>query len=319
MKRHTIGVLGGSGFVGHHLAQRLIEDGHRVRILTRHPHRHRDLLVLPGLELVEASAANQPALTEALRGCDVAVNLVGILNERGDDGHGFERAHVEVPRRLVQSAWEAGATRVLHLAALNAAADAPSHYLRSKFAGEQLTLAAAKDGLRVTSFRPSVIFGPGDSFLNRFAGLLRIFPWVFPLACPEARFAPVFVGDVAEAMARALDAPESAGRSYELCGPRSYSLRELVQFTARSLGLRRRVLGLPDWAARLQAALLERVPGKPFSRDNYRSLQLPSVCHEDGLGDLGITATALETAAGYLGDRGQRGRYDRYRRASRRS
>src|SRR5690606_4508306 len=124
---------------------------------------------------------------------------------------------------------------------------------------------------KVTSFRPSVIFGPGDSFFNRFARLLKRVPLVFPLACPNARFAPVYVGDVAEAFARALKDPQLYGRRLALCGPREYTLQQLVAYTAECLGLRRLILPLPDFLSRIQAAIFDFVPGKPFSTDNYRS------------------------------------------------
>jgi NADH dehydrogenase len=163
------------------------------------------------------------------------------------------------------------------MSALNADPAAPSYYLKTK--GEAENLVHAAKGIAVSSFRPSVIFGPDDSFVNRFAGLLRIAP-VFPLACPNARFAPVYVGDVAQAMMDALQNRDDFGRRIELCGPRDYRLIEIVRYIAQVLHLKRGILPLPGWAARIQAELLEYVPGKPFSRDNYRSLSLPSVCRD---------------------------------------
>src|SRR5690606_8839744 len=244
------------------------------------------------------------------------INLVGILNARDYRGKEFYRVHTELTRKVVQACQHAGVTRLLQMSALNAANDAPSHYLKSRAAAEEYLRTHAGESLRYTIFRPSVIFGPGDTFINRFAGLLKLMPGVFPLACPDARFAPVYVGDVVQAYLRALQDRETAGQVYELCGPRVYTLRDIVIYIAQLLHLRRRVIGLPDWAARLQAAVLEFAPGKPFTRDNYRSLQVDSVCRDNGCARLVITPQALEAIVPrYLARRGSRARLDAYRRA----
>lgn len=312
MKVRSLCILGGTGFVGHRLLNLLAAEGRQVKVLTRRRERHRDLWVLPTVDLVEADIHDPAALREAFRGCDAVVNLVGILNEKGRDGRGFRRAHVELPRKIVQACRETGVRRLLHMSALHAdAARGPSHYLRTKGEGEDLVHAAAADGLQVTSFRPSVIFGPRDSFINRFAKLLRLAPYFFPLACPEAKFAPVYVGDVAQAFVNSLDHPASFGQRYDLCGPRVYTLREIVELTARYHGLRRKVIGLNDTLSRWQARLLEHLPGKPFSLDNYLSLQVDSVCRDhNALPQLGITPTSLEAVVpGYIAGRYARPRY----------
>lgn len=316
MKTKNICMLGGTGFVGGHLADLLADRGHRVRVLSRHPERHRELAVHPRIELLGCNVHDSEALRQALAGADVVINLVGILNESGHDGSGFRRVHVELPQKIVEACVAEGIPRVLHMSALNAdPSEGKSAYLRTKGEGERLMHAAAGQGLAVTSFRPSVIFGPGDSFFNRFAGLLRLAPGVFPLACPDARFAPVYVMDVAEAFARALEDRATIGQSYELCGPRDYRLRELVTLTAEYIGRPTLVIGLGPGLSKLQARLLEWAPGKPFSLDNYWSLQHDSLCREDGLGALGITPTAVEAVVpGYLAGRTQRHRYNLLRR-----
>ncbi len=268
-------ILGGSGFVGHALAARVIAAGHHVRVLTRRRERHRELLVLPGLELVEGDVYQPAFLREQLAGCDAVINLVGILNESGRSGRGFSRAHAELPQCVVEAMRAVGITRLLHMSALNASAQAPSHYLRSKAAGEAIV---QRSGLRWTVFRPSVIFGPHDSFVNRFAALLRVMPGVFPLACPDARLQPVYIDDVAQAFVHSLTDERTVGQSYHLCGPEAYTLREIVTHIAGWTGRRVHIVGLGRALSFTQALVMEFAPGKPFSIDNYRSLQIDSIC-----------------------------------------
>lgn len=309
-------ILGGTGFVGTQLANRLTRERYALKVLTRRRERHRHLLVLPTLDLVEADVHDPQVLTDELAGCDAVVNLVGILNERGNDGSGFRRAHVELAAKVVDACKANRISRLLHMSALNAdAKNGPSHYLRTKGEAEDLVHSAASEDFQVTSFRPSVIFGPGDSFFNRFASLLKMAPVCFPLACPNSRFAPVYVEDVAEAMARSVQEPATYGQRYELCGPSSYTLEELVHYTAGVCGLRRWILPLGEGLSRRQARLLEWAPGKPFSRDNYASLQIDSVCHgKNGLAAFGIKPVALEAVVPrYLGDGDENRRYQAFR------
>jgi NADH dehydrogenase len=315
MSTHRACILGGSGFVGQHLAARLSAKGISCRIVTRHPQRHRHMQVNPGLELVHTDLFEVQSLAAQFHGCDAIINLIGILNQDGG-GRTFRRLHVELIDLIVEACRIARVPRLLHMSALHAnEASGSSYYLRSKGEGENRAHTHGGATMRVTSFRPSVIFGPGDSFFNRFAGLLRHAPVIFPLACPRARFAPVYVGDVAEAFARSLDDRTTFGKHFDLCGPETYSLNELVEYTARVLGLRRLVLGLGDLPSRLQANLLGLLPGKPFTLDNYHSLQTDSVCEHNGLLELGVEPTGIDTIVPlYLGKAGYRERYDRYRR-----
>jgi NADH dehydrogenase len=308
MKINSVCVLGGAGFVGGHLVARLVATGRSVKVITRRRERHRHLLVLPGVTLVEGDVHDPASLKRHFRGCDAVINLIGILNEKGHDGSGFRRAHVDLARHVAEACRDTGIKRLVHMSALNAdSGTGPSLYLRTKGEAESLVRTQSGD-TRVTVFRPSVIFGPGDSFLNRFAGLLRISP-VLPLACPNARFAPVYVGDVVERFVDCLEDTHSYGQRYDLCGPRVYTLKELVRYTARSIGVRRAIIGLPDWASRLQATVFEYVPGKPFSLDNYRSLKKDSVCAEGG-----TCPTTLESIAPrYLGDADLESRLQRMR------
>lgn len=256
-------------------------------------------------------------MNNLLQGCDAAINLVGILNE-GGRGNSFKHVHVELADRLVKACKENGVGRLLHMSALNATETGRvSKYLRTKGEAENhvLTHSQGQHSVQVTTFRPSVIFGPDDSFFNRFAALLKHLPGPFPLACPEARFAPVYVGDVVAAFSRALHDRTTWKRQYELCGPRSFSLRELVRYTADRLGKRKIIIPLPDLVARMQAHIFGLLPGKPFSYDNYLSLQIDSVCEKDGLGALGITPTDInEIVPFYLRERSEKIRFSDLRR-----
>lgn len=316
MKTGIVCLIGGSGFVGRHLAARLSSDGWQIRIPTRHPERQRDLGLLPGVQVSAADVYDPRRLRELCRDCTAVINLVGILNERGHDGRGFHHAHVELTEKILGACREESVPRLLHMSALNAdARETRSHYLRTKGIAEDLAHAAATPDLLVTSLQPSVIFGPGDSFFNRFGALLKILPVAFPLACPEAQFAPVFVGDVAAAFIKALGTPATAGQRYALCGPKRYSLRQLVEYTAVTLGLRRRIIGLSPSLSSLQSRLFEYLPGKPFSRDNYWSLQKPSLCTAPFPAIFGITPSSIEAIVpGYLAHRTDRSRYDGYRK-----
>lgn len=290
----TVCVLGGTGFVGRTLAARLTREGYSVRIPTRNRQRARKLLVLPGLELIQADIHDPDQLAALVNGCAAVINLVGILNERGHDGSGFEHVHVALAEKLMAACRKVGVRRLLQMSALKANADrGPSHYLRTKGQAEQVISGRAGQTIRYTIFRPSVIFGPDDSFTNRFAQLLRMSP-VLPLAQLSARFAPVYVGDVAEAFVRALPNSESFGRTYELCGPDIFTLEEILRFLCRELGIRRAILGLPRPLGRLQAFVGEYLPGKPFSRDNFRSLTVASVCRENGFQAFGIRPKRMQ-------------------------
>ena len=289
MKPGHIVILGGTGFVGSHLVPRLQRDGHRITVLSRNRDRRRELSVLPGVRVVNADVHDPADLRRHLEGADAAVNLVGILNERGSDGSGFRKAHVDLTRSLVESCIATGVPRLLQMSALRAGEGA-SHYLKTRGEAERIVQASP---LAWTIFRPSVIFGPGDGLFFRFASLLRVAP-VLPLARAGAMFQPVYVRDVAEAFARALAHPRTAGQVFELGGPRSIALGQLVRWTAQMTGRRRWIIGLPDALGYLQARVGEWLPGKPISRDNFRSLGTDSIAGSNGLGALGIVATPME-------------------------
>jgi len=306
MKKLSICVLGGTGFIGHHLLFVLARDGHRLRVLTRRREAHRDLLVIPTLELVETDVHLVSELTHQFKGCDTVINLTGILNPSGGPHGDFKTVHADLPAKVAEACRFNGIRRLLHMSALQSSTAGPSEYQRTKGAGEQAVLNAPE--MDVTVFKPSVVFGPRDNFFNQFARLLRLAPFM-PLAGAEARFAPVFVGDVVEAFARCLRDRDSYGQAYELCGPRIYTLRELVRLSGRYSGHRRPVIGLGPGPARLLARAMEFLPTPPMTRDNLASMSVDSVCHEDGLAALGIRATELETVVPAYLSRDGRERY----------
>ena len=307
MEIANVCVLGGSGFVGRHACQELAARGYRVRVPTRNPERAKELILLPTVEVVAANVHDPAALRETIAGNEAVINLVGVLHDGRGEGS-FADAHVELARKVVAACNECGVRRLLHMSALNADPAGPSAYLRSKGEAERVV---RESGLDTTVLRPSVMFGPEDKFLNMFATLLRFFPVVL-LGSPNARFQPVFVEDVAGVAVHSLEDRASLGMSYDLCGPRVYTLRELVEYVGRITGRPRWVIGLSDSLSYLQAVALEFSPVKLLTRDNYRSMTVDSVC---GCAlPFGMIPTALEAVVPeWLATDTPRARYQRFR------
>jgi len=278
-------LLGATGFVGRHLLPELSRRGHQCDVICRNPVRCGPLRLIPGVQLKHVPVLSTESLGAALSGADAVINLIGILNESGRKGRGFHAVHVGTAEKLIEACRETGVRRVIQISALNAG-KGKSHYLISKGKAEDLLRQA--DFLDVTIVQPSVIFGSGDSFFNRFAGLLKWAP-IMPLACPDSRLQPVWVGDVVHAIGNILETPGTIGQTLEFAGPKAYKLSHLVKWTGRAAGLRRLVVGLPDPLSRLQGWVMDFVPGKPFSSDNYMSLQIDNVSQHNALPKLGIT------------------------------
>ena len=319
MTRPCIALFGGSGFIGTVLANQLARAGMGVRVFTRSREHARELWLLPETEVIAIPLADEERVAQSLQGCSAAINLIGILNERRDNGADFRRAHVDNLRHIIKACKSARVPHLVHMSALKADVSAPSHYLRSKGEAEKLLQGESGRQLRTSVLRPSVVFGPHDDFLNRFAALLGIAP-VLPLTGADALLQPVYVGDVVAALLAIVQQPRGATHSvYEIGGPEVVSLRAVVEMVARLRGQRPWVIPIGGVLATLMAWCMEWVPGKPLTRDNLRSLSVPSTCTGDNaLVTLGIRPTPMsEIVPAYLAARTLRGRYDHYREDAR--
>ena len=307
-------VLGGSGFVGRQVCEQLARLGWHITVPTRRAVNAARVQSLPGLTVIEANVHHEADLARLMPGHDAVVNLVAVLHGSEDR---FESVHVDLPGKIASAMKKAGVHRLVHISALGADPQGPSMYQRSKARGETVLHNA---GLQLTVLRPSVIFGAEDKFLNLFADLQAVAPFML-LAGSGTRFAPVWVGEVARAVVVCLQKPDTVGQTYELCGPDVMTLGELVQRAGQWAGVNegrgRPVIGLPMWVGWLQAAAMELAPGEPLmSRDNLASMKVDNIATGQlpGLPALGISAaSAAGVAPTYLGHRGPRSKLNRWR------
>ncbi len=303
MDLKTVTVFGGSGFIGRHLVQRLAQRGWRVRVAVRRP--DSALFLKPMGDVgqitpVQANLRDDASVAAAVAGAGAAVNLVGILYESGKQS--FEAVHHDGAKRAASAARAAGVERFVQMSALGADPGSPSQYARSKALGEQ---AVSRAFPGATIVRPSVVFGPEDDFFNRFAQLAMFSPLLPVVGKPQSgpRFQPIYVGDVAEAIARALENPATAGKTYELGGPAVMTLAEVLAAVLAWTGRKRIIAWLPTPLVRLQAAVMELLPVPPLTRDQVKLLMADNVVSGSlpGLAELGIQPTAAEAVApGYL-------------------
>jgi uncharacterized protein YbjT (DUF2867 family) len=313
-------VLGGSGFIGRHVCEKLIAAGHSVSVPTRNVSQCKHLQMLPGLDLLPCNVHDAAQLAAAVAGHDVLVNLVAVLH--GGEQR-FEQVHVQLPRSIVAACKAAAASgttpRIVHVSALGAALDAPSMYQRSKARGEAVITGS---GLDFAILRPSVVFGAEDKLLNLFASLQKLAP-IVPLAGADTQFQPVWVEDVAQALVllvtdsryskyscsrnipfgynpKTLKDEAAQQAIYEACGPQVLTLRDLFGIAGQCVAAKRPILPLPMPLARLQAWVMEHLPGEPLmSRDNLESMKVPNIASGQypGLAELGITASSVQAIA----------------------
>ena len=302
-------LLGGSGFIGKQLAFAIANRGCRVTIPCRRPHRNKALLVHPNIRVVEANVFAPDQLDDLCQNQQVMINLIGILHERKRGE--FRKIHVEFIKTLVDACTRHNIKRVLHLSALGASqATGTSRYLRSKGEGENLIHTFGQKELRVTSFQPSVVFGKNDQFINRFAGILPLCFGFFPLACGQSKFAPVYVGDLVEKIISSVGDKSTHSQRYTVCGPEVFSLQQILQLLVKAMGLSCRIVSLGNTTSKLQARVLQVLPGKLFTMDNYRSMQTPSICEEGEHCTTSLRQYILDIGSRFSNKK----HYDRYRR-----
>ena len=304
-------VLGGSGFVGSAIVAKLDAAGYAVKVLTRRRDAAKHLFLLPNVQVVECNVQDYQALNSALRGVDAVINLIGVLHQSRQ--HSFNAMHHQLPAQLAKICVDLNIKRLLHMSSLRAGKNAPSQYLRSKGAGEA-ALLEYQHQLNITIFRPSIIFGRGDSFINLFASLVKNLPIVV-LAKPNAKFQPVWVEDVASCFMSSIENTDTYGHTYELAGPSVYRFHELVKTVMATLQIKRLIIGLNDSFSYFQALVMEFLPVKLMSRDNIRSMEVDSVSDQPFPNAFNLVPTSLETIIPqYLVDQTPRGAYDRFRR-----
>lgn len=312
----NICLIGGSGFLGTELADQLSRrngdaKAKKITVLTRDVRKMRSLRVVPTLNVEQVDPYDAEALTAAFKNQDIVINLVGILNTSIGHGGTFEQAHVKLAENIITAAAKQN-TRIIQVSSLHADSEnGPSDYLRTKGRAADLL---KQSGLPVTIFCPSVMFGNSDGLYTRFANLLQAMPFM-PLACADARFAPVYVGDVANAIVNAIDDPSTIGQSYNMCGPEVFTLQEIVQYTTEVLGIKRKIIPLPNGIAKIQAFMMELIPGKPFSRDNFNSMKIDSVCEDS---DSQQPTSVSKIVPTYLGKMNRQSRLQHYRELARR-
>ncbi|HOY70683.1 MAG TPA: complex I NDUFA9 subunit family protein [Methylotenera sp.] len=313
MQAKEICVLGGSGFVGSAIVNKLAAAGYIVRVLTRRRESAKHLILLPNTKVLECNVLDYKALNNALRGADIVINLLGILHQT--KGQSFSTIHQQLPSQLTKICADLHIPRLVQMSSLGASRNAPSQYLRSKGAGEE-ALNAARDVLNITIFKPSIIFGRGDKFINLFASLIKTLPFIL-LAKPNAKFQPIWVEDVATCVVNSLEKSATFGKTYELAGPKVYTFKALVQTIMQTLKTKRPIIGLGDGLSYAQAFFMELLPVKLMSRDNIRSMELDNMSASAFPAEFGILPTALESVIPqYLINDTQRGDYDRYRQSA---
>lgn len=275
-------ILGGTGFVGRSLISALSKENYTITVITRDFDKNKDLAIYPNLKLIQEDVYNEKRMLEVSKSHDVLINLIGILNEKGFRGKGFYLAHSKIARIILNVCKQNRIKRILHMSALNADPGGSSHYLRTKGEAESFLHTYGERFADVTSFRPSVIFGTEDSFINRFSDLLKFIPFVFPLACAQTRFAPVYIGDLVNFMKDSIDDVSSFNKKIDICGPKIYTLEEIVKIVIDVKGYSTRVIPLNNALSKFQAVMMEFLPGKPFSIDNFNSCLVDSIS-ESGL------------------------------------
>ena len=287
-------IFGGTGFVGSNFAQKLSPLATEIVVITRDIERNKSLKMIPNLQLVPASISDSKTIRDVLKNAEIVVNTIGILNEF-DQISTFENIHFKFLQRLSQEIKVNNIKRFLHISSLNAKIDQMSDYLHTKGKAEDFILNEMSSFCNTTIFRPSIVFGEEDSFFNKFAKLLKFIP-IFPLACPYARFQPIYVGDLTDFMISCISNIETYNKKIDTVGPKIYTFSELIKLTTKTMGIRRVIIPLNDSLSKAQAYVFQNLPGKLFTIDNYYSLQIDSVSENGYVGK----TTVEQTLPNYL-------------------
>ena len=275
-------IFGGTGFVGSNFAQKLSSLASEIVVVTRDIERNKSLKMIPNLKLVLVSISDSKSIRDILKNAEIVVNTVGILNEF-DQINTFENIHFRFLQRLSQEIKVNKIKRFLHISSLNAKTDQVSDYLHTKGKAEDFILNEMSLFCNTTIFRPSIVFGEEDSFFNKFAKLLKFIP-IFPLACPSAKFQPIYVGDLTDYMISCISDIETYNERIDMVGPRTYTFSELIKLTTKIMGIKRIIIPLNDSLSKIQAYVFQNLPGKLFTIDNYHSLQIDSVSENGYVG-----------------------------------
>ena len=268
-------ILGGTGFIGSQLAIKLSKLANKIDVLTRNSESNQDLKIIPNLEIRQIDVTDERSLKQCFKDSDLIINTIGILNEFDIDNT-FENIHYGLTKKISNAINANNVKRYLHISSLNANPEAPSKYLQTKGLAEDHIEDNLNQYCNYTIFRPSIVFGEKDSFFNKFSMLLKILP-IFPLACPNSKFMPIYVNDLTDFMIDCILDSETFKKKIDVTGPREYTFHQLIDLTIKSLKIRRLIIPLNYTLSKLQAQVFQILPGKLFTIDNFKSLQINSV------------------------------------------
>jgi len=272
-------ILGGTGFIGAQLATKLSPKSEKIVIPTRNIESNSGLKLIPNLKIVKSDIKDERSINQLFKDADLIINTVGILNELDED-NSFDKIHYQITKKISHCIKKNNVKRYLHISSLNADPKSIGKYLKSKGQAEDFLISETSSFCKLTIFRPSIVFGESDSFFNKFATLLKFLP-IFPLACPNAKFMPVYVEDLTDFMISTINNVDSYGKKIDVTGPNEYTFRELINQTLIALKIKRIIIPLNNFLSQVQARVFEKLPGKLFTMDNYQSLQIDS-CSDKG-------------------------------------
>jgi len=289
-----ITILGGTGFIGSQLCAKLSPLCDKIHVLTRNTEANKDLKLIPNLEIIQANVSDDRTLNSMFASSDIVINTIGILNESGRDNT-FYNLHYELTKKVSNAIKINKVKRYLHISSLNADPRAISQYLITKGLAENYIRDNTNNFCNTTIFRPSIVFGEDDSFFNKFSTILKFLP-IFPLACPNSKFMPIYVNELTDFMVSTIRDNTTYGQKIDVTGPNEYTFRQLIDITLKSLKIRRLIIPLNYTLSKLQAVIFQRLPGKLFTLDNFLSLQTDSCSNEGFKGKLALE----DIVPGYL-------------------